>query len=235
MEAIENGRRNVVEAGSGIDNELEEQVKQQATLFRTAYRRTVEEAWKLGQALRRAKEQVRHGQWIPWVEGEIGLTPRTAQRLMALHEAYPEMRHVSHLNSVSHALRVLPSAPKSMDPQEQPSSTELAESGSVPVADQAAAEDVAKSAKDIARVVKRLESIVEASVGAPPACRELQFQTLCGALQAVVSAMVRSVEQAPTDTGSSATTQNLVLSLQAALAKAQGFYPSSVRPGDPRQ
>ena len=74
MEAIGNGQDVVVETGSGIDTELANRVKHQALQFRTAYRRTVEEAWKLGRELRQAKEQVHHGQWVPWVEGEIGLT-----------------------------------------------------------------------------------------------------------------------------------------------------------------
>ena len=94
--------------GPGIDLDVEKRVKKHAENFRTYFRRTVKEAWELGGALREAKQQVSHGQWLPWLKVQVRLEPRTAQRLIAFRERYPEMSLVSHLGSVSQALRTLP-------------------------------------------------------------------------------------------------------------------------------
>ena len=94
--------------GPGIDSDVEKRVKKHAENFKTYFRRTVKEAWELGGALREAKKQVSHGQWLPWLKVQVRLEPRTVQRLMAFHERYPEMSLVSHLVSVSQALRTLP-------------------------------------------------------------------------------------------------------------------------------
>ena len=103
----------VLVPGSGISEDVEKRAKKHAQNLRVHFKRTAEEAWKLGGALREAKSQVRHGHWIPWVE-EIRLTARTAQRLMALHERFPEMRRVSHFDSVSEAMRSLEPAQDSI-------------------------------------------------------------------------------------------------------------------------
>ena len=227
MEATENGQDIVIEAGSGIDGELELRIKQQATRFRTAYRRTVEEAWKLGHELRQAKEQVRHGQWIPWLEGEIGLTPRTAQRLMALNEAYVEMRHVSHLSSVSDALRALPSGSKSERSPGQGASAEFEAAQAAPKTAPASEGGGAKSVQDLTRVVERLESVVEAIPRVSARNRTSQFPVLCRALQSIVSLMLQHANQASADTADGVTKPaELVSSLDAALAKVREFNDS---------
>ena len=99
----------VIATGPGIDPTTEREARRRATQFRKAYLRTVREAWHLGEVLRKAKGQVRHGQWIPWLH-EIGLPPRTAQRFMELYDRDPQMRHVAHLGSITGALRALPAA-----------------------------------------------------------------------------------------------------------------------------
>ena len=99
--------------GPGIDPDVEKRVKKHAESFKESFRRTVEEAWHLGGALQDAKDQVSHGQWLPWLQVQIGLEPRTAQRLMAFRHRYPELRLVSHFGSVSEGLRTLPPGPKS--------------------------------------------------------------------------------------------------------------------------
>ena len=69
--------------GPGIDQKTEREVRRRTATLQKAFLRTVEEAWHLGKALRTAKEQVRHGQWIPWLN-EVGLATRTRA---ALHVA----------------------------------------------------------------------------------------------------------------------------------------------------
>ena len=92
---------------AGVDEELEEQVKRHFAEVHQSMVRTLEEVWRLGKALRAAKEQVRHGQWIPWLE-RIGIPVRMAQRAMALYDGYPEMRQLSYFDSVQAAMRALP-------------------------------------------------------------------------------------------------------------------------------
>ena len=96
-----------IETGTGIDTETERAVKRHFEAFKTAYRRTVIEAWYLGQELTKAKGDVRHGQWLPWLES-IELPHRTAQRLMRLHAIHPECDKLADFRTVDEALRALP-------------------------------------------------------------------------------------------------------------------------------
>ena len=112
VEASERGKNGTF---PGVCRAVQEKVKARVEGFRRAYERTLEEAWKLGEALREAKEKIPHGLWLPWLEDEIGLPPRSAQRFMQFHKAYPEMRHVSHFASLAAAMRDLPPKPKPAD------------------------------------------------------------------------------------------------------------------------
>ena len=82
-------------------------VEVRAQEFMAAIRRTVEEAWELGDALLPAKVVIGHGHWGPWLQ-KMGLSSRLAQRCMALRRGYPEKRHVSDFDSINAALRMLP-------------------------------------------------------------------------------------------------------------------------------
>lgn len=211
--------------GFGIEAALEQRVKEQAAKFETSYKRTVEEAWKLGRELREAKSQVRHGQWIPWIENRVGLTPRSAQRLMALHEAYPQMRHVSHLRSVSHALKVLPSGPKPEVPAESETASGLgavAGSGGVsPLGGEGSVDSggdrLVAAVRELSRVVERLDPILHEEPGISAA--QQPFPVLCEALQTIISAMIDWAEIATDSQPGPA--KELVGPLEAALAKAR--------------
>ena len=96
-----------IEAGTGIDTETEKAVKRHFEAFKSSYRRTVREAWCLGQALTKAKSDVRHGQWLPWLES-IELPHRTAQRFMRLHALHPKCDNLADFGTVDEALRALP-------------------------------------------------------------------------------------------------------------------------------
>ena len=101
-------RTTVVRVGDcGVDQKVQATVKEYADRVGKSVRRTVEEAWELGRALEEAKRQVRHGYWIPWVEQEVGLDARMAQRYMDLYKKDPQKRQMSHLKSVAHASRAL--------------------------------------------------------------------------------------------------------------------------------
>ena len=80
-----------------------------ARAFKKAVRRTVDEAWELGDALRLAKPLISHGHWKSWLE-KIGVHPRLAQRCMALRNRFSEKGHMSLFKSINAALRFLPAA-----------------------------------------------------------------------------------------------------------------------------
>ena len=92
----------------GVDEAVVQQVKRHVAQIRETMKRTVEAVWELGRALRAAKQQIPHGQWIPWLQSRIGIPVRTAQRAMALYDRYPEMRQVWRFDTVTAAMRALP-------------------------------------------------------------------------------------------------------------------------------
>ena len=65
---------------------LEELLDRTATAvenYRSARRTAIESALEAGKCLTEAKGRLNHGDWLPWI-GRVGITPRTAQRWMAL-------------------------------------------------------------------------------------------------------------------------------------------------------
>jgi len=52
-----------------------------------------------GRHLRQAKAQMKHGEWLPWIEKELPVTPRTVQMLMEIsdHEGLSNTKHASYL------------------------------------------------------------------------------------------------------------------------------------------
>ena len=97
-------------ADFGIDEEVTKRVQRRAKSFVDLFQRSVLEGWELGMEFTEVKKQLAHGYFIPWVETQIGLSRRTAQRLMDLYARDPEKRHVTLFESTSEALRLLPPA-----------------------------------------------------------------------------------------------------------------------------
>ena len=191
----------VLVSGPGISQDVEKRVKKHASLLRLNFKRTAEEAWKLGGALREAKRQVRHGHWIPWVE-EIGLTPRTAQRLMGLHERFSEMRHVSHFAGVSEAMRSLEPAKDATDHARN----ETAGSGGMPSRKKGAQtttggsqkagkvgphDDDQMPAENLTTAVTHLASILEVPPASAPNRRKSDVQALLTLADVLTGAIVR--------------------------------------------
>ena len=65
-------------------------------------RRAVEAAWQAGAALAEVKASKKHGEWLPWLQGE-GVKARTAERLMELARAW-QIRQVCEFETVDAAL-----------------------------------------------------------------------------------------------------------------------------------
>ena len=68
-------------------------------------RRSVEAAWRAGQALTKIKARLPHGTWQVWLKAEK-LAPRTARRLMQL--ARVQNGQIGHFETVDAALKSLP-------------------------------------------------------------------------------------------------------------------------------
>ena len=68
-----------------------------------AQRRSMEHAWHAGRLLRAAKARLAHGTWLPWLD-RAGLSPRTAQRLIAVHRACRSAEEAAEHGTVARAL-----------------------------------------------------------------------------------------------------------------------------------
>ncbi|OBB63653.1 DUF3102 domain-containing protein [Mycobacterium sp. 852014-50255_SCH5639931] len=65
----------------------------------------VEAAWRSGLALRAAKPQLAHGEWLPWLKANFNGSQQTASRYMRLAENYSTVSNLP--SSVAKALEVL--------------------------------------------------------------------------------------------------------------------------------
>lgn len=54
---------------------------------------------EIGKRLNEAKEQLAHGEWLPWLEGQVEFTERAAQRFMRLAREYSNPTLVSDLGA----------------------------------------------------------------------------------------------------------------------------------------
>lgn len=61
----------------------------------------VERAWRLGQVLSEIKGSVGHGNWLLWLEANLPMCNKSAQRYMALADDNPEAQCVEDLSPES--------------------------------------------------------------------------------------------------------------------------------------
>jgi hypothetical protein len=59
---------------------------------------------EIGRLLSEAKDQLDHGQWLPWLQQEFGYSARTAQNYMRAHKFAGKYENVSDLKLTSTAL-----------------------------------------------------------------------------------------------------------------------------------
>ena len=71
-----------------------------AAEIRTLKRRTMDNILQIGTLLMKAKEQLfRHGQWLHWLQYNVDISVRNAERYMQLAKAYSNSTLVSDLNT----------------------------------------------------------------------------------------------------------------------------------------
>jgi len=66
--------------------------------------RTVKSVAEIGRELRRVKERLQHGQWLPWLDANFGWTAETARRYMLLARAVDGDPRVLEFRSIEAAL-----------------------------------------------------------------------------------------------------------------------------------
>ena len=88
---------------TSILSHLAQQITKEIALADKAYGKSVDHAIRAGGLLRRAKAQLRHGEWTGWLQKNCSLSARQARRYMAIHQAcgesdtrdrYPSMQAV---------------------------------------------------------------------------------------------------------------------------------------------
>ena len=80
-----------------------------ASELQAALRREAEEVINIGNLLVEAKEQVKHGEWLPWLKANFGLSIRSAQNYMAVARFAAKYATVAHLRLRPSALYLLAS------------------------------------------------------------------------------------------------------------------------------
>jgi hypothetical protein len=74
--------------------------------------KAVEHAIAAGELLIEAKKQVRHGEWLPWLDENVEISERTAQAYMKLARAPGEIRAALRLLPLRDALAATAARPK---------------------------------------------------------------------------------------------------------------------------
>jgi hypothetical protein len=89
-------------------------VVQVATEIVQLYEDTQQNIWQQAHLLVEIKELLGHGQWLPWLDAELGWNERTAQAVMTIARRFPDLeeyRRVARLPVSAVALLAAPSTP----------------------------------------------------------------------------------------------------------------------------
>jgi hypothetical protein len=99
--------------------DLAARIKIEHTAVAAALRDSIKHAIAAGELLLEAKEQVPHGQWLPWLRENCGVSPRSAQGYLRLANHRGELEAnalLAHL-TMEEALKAL-AAPKKLESRE---------------------------------------------------------------------------------------------------------------------
>lgn len=77
--------------------QIEKEIKELQGDMKLSYRRTVDDAIKIGELLKDAKEQLDHGDFMPWCERQ-GLNRGNSQRYIQLAEYKPKIHNMCNLD-----------------------------------------------------------------------------------------------------------------------------------------
>jgi hypothetical protein len=82
-------------------------IRQELEATRTSLVQAVEHAITAGELLIEAKQQVKHGEWLPWLTENCEISERTAQAYMKLARAPLEKRNALRFSPLRDALAAI--------------------------------------------------------------------------------------------------------------------------------
>lgn len=86
--------------------DLADQINEQHRLALKAAQSAIHHARQAGELLIEAKQQIKHGEWIPWLEANCEVGPRQAQKYMRLVKVLPKTNCDSYL-TIDRALEAI--------------------------------------------------------------------------------------------------------------------------------
>jgi len=89
------------------DRDKTEEIKKELSELNQSLKMTVHKAIYVGQLLAEQKEYVGHGNFLPWIEGNLDISERTARRYMSLHEYRSKTAIMSDLQTAYHQIETL--------------------------------------------------------------------------------------------------------------------------------
>ncbi|GEM_PF-2743085 len=103
---------------SVLSREDEVAAKEDAAIIKAHMKSAAESIIAVGLALKRQKERLPHGMFLPWIEAEFGMTRRTATNFVSVAEKYSDKwETVSHLPAKALYELAAPSTPQSVREQ----------------------------------------------------------------------------------------------------------------------
>lgn len=132
----------IVKQAKGFDyNRVEKPVRaylrKQATTGHSILKRTAQGVWEMGQLLAEVKERLPHGEFIDWIEEELGITRQSVHNFITVYQQFPDLPKMSNGFAAVAAPTVLYAlAAPTLDPEIRDAAfTALANGGIKTVAD----------------------------------------------------------------------------------------------------
>ncbi|WP_167315907.1 DUF3102 domain-containing protein [Brucella microti] len=142
---------------AALSRDDEVSAKEDAAIIKAHMKSAAESIIAVGLALKRQKERLPHGMFLPWIEAEFRMTDRTALNFIRVAEHYNgKSETISDLNATALYELAAPSTPQSVREQVE----ELIVDGQkVTVADVKRLKTEAKAAEELASARAELESL----------------------------------------------------------------------------
>lgn len=143
-----------------LSREDEVSAKEDAAIIKAHMKSAAESIIAVGTALKRQKERLPHGMFLPWIEAEFGMTDRTARNFMNVAEVYAKSETVSDLSAKALYELAAPSTPQYVREQVE----ELIVDGQkITVADVKRLKAEAKAAEELASLKTKMSELQKQS------------------------------------------------------------------------
>ena len=114
----------ILAPGQDTPAELGARIRMRVTMAESHAKKALEYALEIGALLNEAKPQLKHGEWLDWLQDHCDLAPRTASAYMRLSKAYPALPEANRQRvtdlPVREALKAISTDPTPLPPREPP-------------------------------------------------------------------------------------------------------------------